>query len=145
MRPFNYVWQYLGKTLAEFAAVLKPYLGSSEPTYKVYTALLTQTGTDAPVATVLENTIGNIWFEYSSPGYYLIKSNTDVFTANKTYTVLQLWGDDGVSPKLGYVSYDTSSELGFTLTDVNGVLSNTLGNNNNPVVFLTSIEIRVYN
>lgn len=26
--------------------------------YKVYTALLTQTGTDAPVATVLENTLG---------------------------------------------------------------------------------------
>lgn len=26
--------------------------------YKVYTALLTQSGTDAPVATVLENTLG---------------------------------------------------------------------------------------
>lgn len=28
--------------------------------YKKYVALLTQSGTDAPVATVLENTIGNI-------------------------------------------------------------------------------------
>lgn len=28
--------------------------------YKVYRALLTQSGTDAPVATVLENTLGNI-------------------------------------------------------------------------------------
>ena len=31
--------------------------------YKVYTALLTQTGTNAPVATVLENTLGGtpVW------------------------------------------------------------------------------------
>ena len=39
-----------------------------EPTYKVYTASLTQTGTDAPVANVLENTIGDIVWTYSSDG-----------------------------------------------------------------------------
>lgn len=39
--------------------------------YKVYTALLTQTGTDAPIATVLENTIGNtITWTRESAGIY---------------------------------------------------------------------------
>lgn len=40
--------------------------------YKVYTALLNQTGTDAPVATVLENTLGlNIIWSYDDVGKYL--------------------------------------------------------------------------
>lgn len=39
--------------------------------YKVYTALLTQTGTNAPVATVLENTLGgDIIWSYSNVGEY---------------------------------------------------------------------------
>jgi hypothetical protein len=38
--------------------------------YKVYTALLTQIGTDAPVATVLENTIGDIIWSYIDVGQY---------------------------------------------------------------------------
>lgn len=53
------------------------------PKYKVYTALLTQTGTNVPVATVLENTIGDIWFTYNSPGGYDINSDA-LFTENKT-------------------------------------------------------------
>jgi len=38
--------------------------------YKVYTALITQTGENAPVATVLENTIGNLIWTRSSAGSY---------------------------------------------------------------------------
>ena len=38
---------------------------------KVYRALLSQTGTDAPVATVLENTLGGVpLWEYDSTGNY---------------------------------------------------------------------------
>jgi hypothetical protein len=37
----------------------------------------------APTAIVLENTIGNIWFEYSSAGTYICRSN-DLFTIDKT-------------------------------------------------------------
>ena len=42
------------------------------PAYKVYSALITQTGTNAPVATILENTIGSIVWRYSqyAPGAY---------------------------------------------------------------------------
>jgi len=39
--------------------------------------------TGAPVATVLENTIGNIWFTYEDVGYYRMNSNT-LFTDGKT-------------------------------------------------------------
>jgi hypothetical protein len=42
----------------------------------------------APIATVLENTIGNIWFTYEQPGYYRINSN-GLFTVNKTYPDLK--------------------------------------------------------
>jgi hypothetical protein len=51
--------------------------------YIVYTALLTQTGTDAPIATVLENTIGNIVWSYSDVGKYLGTLN-GAFPAGKT-------------------------------------------------------------
>lgn len=39
--------------------------------YRVYTALLTQAGTNAPVATVLENTLGftPVWSRYSAGDY----------------------------------------------------------------------------
>jgi len=50
----------------------------------VYKALLTQTGTDAPVATVLENTLGGtpVW-SYSSTGSYTL-TLSGVFTENRT-------------------------------------------------------------
>ncbi len=55
-----------------------------QASYKVYTALLTQTGTDAPVATVLENTLGGtvVWTR-SSAGVY-VGTLTNGFTLNKT-------------------------------------------------------------
>ena len=57
--------------------------GSSKPVdprpYKVYTALLTQSGTSAPVATVLENTTGlNITYQYLLVGQYAIHLNSPV-------------------------------------------------------------------
>ncbi len=41
--------------------------------------------TGAPVATVLENTIGNVWFTYGSVGAYMANSD-GLFTSNKTTT-----------------------------------------------------------
>lgn len=54
------------------------------PTYARYVALLTQTGTDAPVATVLENTLGGtvVWAR-SEEGIYTA-TLAGAFTANKT-------------------------------------------------------------
>jgi len=52
--------------------------------YKVYTALLTQSGTDAPVATVLQNTLGGtvVWTRDDVGDYTATLSSA--FTNNKT-------------------------------------------------------------
>lgn len=45
---------------------------NSTPKYKIYAASLTQTGTNAPVATVLENTLGgDIVWNYEDLGRYI--------------------------------------------------------------------------
>lgn len=68
------------------------------PGFKVYTALLTQTGTDAPTAIVLENTLGETpTFQYNSPGNYSLLTSGSIFTANKTFFISSLSGDLGYS------------------------------------------------
>lgn len=54
------------------------------PTYAKYVALLSQTGTDAPVATVLENTLGGtvVWTRNDAGDY--TGTLAGVFTENKT-------------------------------------------------------------
>lgn len=115
--------------------------GSSyTPPYKVYTALLTQSGTNAPVATVLENTLGftPIW-QRDSPGNYYI-SNAGQFPINKThisslkhaanYTIVS-YAPDGDS-----VWFEASEIIPVSPSNyapIEGLLVN------------ISIEIRVYN
>lgn len=56
-------------------------------TYKVYTALLTQTGTNAPVATVLENTLGGtVVLSRDSAGDYRA-TLAGAFTSGKTFVI----------------------------------------------------------
>ncbi len=82
----NYLKQYTSKTREELINTLnwfdlpfrlKAIFAKEEPSsgtelpYKVYTALLTQSGTDAPVATVLENTLGgDVVWSYVNVGEY---------------------------------------------------------------------------
>jgi len=56
----------------------------SIPAYKEYVALITQTGTDAPVATEVINTIGSITWSRQDVGYYKATSST-LFTSGKTF------------------------------------------------------------
>ena len=44
--------------------------------YKVYTATITQSGTNAPAAIELENDLGVVTFIYQNPGQYLMRSNS---------------------------------------------------------------------
>ena len=93
--------------------------------------------TGAPVATVLENTIGDIWFTYSDVGSYLVNSN-GLFTISKAFLLL-------TNPNVGNgvvatASYNDIDSIGIVFYDnaspyevLNGVLSD------------TPIEIRVYN
>jgi len=57
--------------------------------YKVYTALLTQQEDNDPVATILENTLGEIpvWTRDATGNYYL-DSISNLFTTNKTFTTV---------------------------------------------------------
>lgn len=111
---------------------------ATEP--KVYVALLTQTGTDAPVATVLKNTLGSVpvWSYDVVGGYYLTLSNA--FTANKTNVeaIKLLWKDtalinDDIYCKIGKVSTSVILlETYFGGANANNILNNDF------------IEIKVY-
>jgi hypothetical protein len=94
--------------------------------------------TGAPVVTVLENTIGNIWFTYSSTGTYFINSDT-LFTDDKTTFSINLMGGDIGTGYFCLGEFNGDSSLGITTGspeygEIDDVLSNT-----------TPIEIRVYN
>lgn len=120
------------------------YLEGLARPYKVYTALLTQSGTAAPIATVLENTFtGSISFAYASTGIYEIVSSANEFVLNKTLTQIQLWGDDPKTKgRVGNVQFKGTDKL--LLRNSNAVepgsLTNGIGTND----IITSIEIRVY-
>ena len=109
---------------------------SYEPPYKVYTALLTQSGTNAPVVTVLENTIPgfSITPNRSFPGLYQLNC-TPALDINKVYFDVintQIFSGFIISKEItvgGIVQISTKN--GSTPTD--GILSR------------TPIEIRVYN
>ena len=89
----------------------------------------------APVATVLENTIGNIYFEYRSAGEYACKSNS-LFTENKTTIDIDAYCQNGnPETSLIYRDLDTST---FTIGTYKGGLGNDYLYNNR-------LEIRVYN
>jgi len=58
--------------------------GGSQPL--VYRALLTQTGTDAPTAVVLENTLGEVpTYAYETTAVYFINTVSPIFVAGKTF------------------------------------------------------------
>lgn len=98
--------------------------------YSVYTALLSQTGTDAPVATVLENTLsGAIVWSYSSVGNY-IGTLAGAFTANKTFILLGR-GDSAAVTTNMTIYRNSADEIGVELSE-DDILNN------------TPIEIRVY-
>lgn len=92
----------------------------------------------APEVTVLENTIGNVWFTYDAAGQYYINSN-DLFIENKTFTIVTNnidWFDAGVVPTITLDIQPESSvyiRTGGVDEHYNDVLNN------------VPIEIRVYN
>ena len=59
----------------------------AEPTYKVYRALITQSGTNAPTAIVLENTLGGtpVWSHFDVGIYRLTLAGA--FTVDKTFII----------------------------------------------------------
>ena len=79
----------LGVDTSKVATTYDLMSAAGGASYDVYTALLTQTGTDAPVATVLENTLGGtvVW-TYETSGEYR-GTLSGAFTASKTVLFIQ--------------------------------------------------------
>ena len=101
--------------------------------YKVYTALLTQTGTTAPTETVFQNTLGGVivWTRNGVGDY--IGTLTGAFPVDKTFVF---------SSSLGNSPADI---LQFYKDSVNnvGVLTYS-GAASDDILYYTSVEIRVY-
>jgi hypothetical protein len=85
-----------------------------------YKALLTQTGTDAPVATVLENSLGaTISFTYIDAGTYKIVSSSPILLDAKTI-VVQGAGNTTALASL-WVYRDTDSEWFLEAYDLGNI------------------------
>jgi hypothetical protein len=104
---------------------------------KVYRALLTQSGTNAPVATVLENTLGDIvWTRYSTGVYF--GTLEGMFNQSKTISFISLTtsGNYGTADKLtSFISPAGDLVAVETLLD---------NNVSDGVLYGASIEILVY-
>lgn len=118
--------------IADFAA----------PTYKKYVALLNQSGTTAPVATILENTLGDIVWSYEEVGYYIGTLQGAFSDISKVFLPSVLFYGGAFSlgvpnDKLAQAEVDSDDAISIETTiqgvSVNGYLQN------------TPIEIRVYN
>lgn len=115
------------------------YFIANQTTYLPYGDTLELTAnTGAPVVTVLENTIGNIWFTYSGVGIYSVNSNS-LFIENKTYLPLANIDISLISGVERFLFNGWNSESILTL-------------NNNDASFNSTndigrgyLEIRVYN
>jgi hypothetical protein len=120
---------------------------SNTQPYKVYTALLTQSGTNAPVATVLENTFNETFtFTRIATGIYRIVSANNAFTTGKTFVIMQAittfttgnpvlnqYYNDETVLHPGYIQINTI-DTSFNSAEATFALPN-----------IIPIEIRVYN
>ena len=114
-------------TIASVAAFANTYnLG-----YTVYTALLNQTGTAAPVATILQNTTGGtLTWTRQSAGNYTVTASSALFTANKTIVFVNN-GSNAASTDV--IKWNRTSDTTITLIPtVDGQFTN------------GSFEIRIY-
>jgi hypothetical protein len=112
--------------------------------YKVYTALLTQTGDTAPTSIVLENTLGNVTLQYFDVGYYqiVLENSIDI---NKTFLYIGNGPSSGgriFFEEEGFKTitfFNSTTIVVFSSTDgySSGLSNNELEN--------CPIEIRVYN
>jgi hypothetical protein len=98
--------------------------------------------TGAPVATILENTIGNVWFAYEGEGSYNLNSN-NLLTTNKTSFFITNPANSNV------LDYDNAYLQGFQLTNNTDsfiqIISFYGSNATDGFLNNTPIEIRVYN
>jgi len=120
----NNTW---GQVLNDYLEVSHNTDGTQKALSLVCKGFLTQTGTDAPLFTAIEDTIGGTW-AYSSTGTYTL-TKTNAFTLNKTVPVDDIYIDQSDNLyKINRTSADIMTILTYASTDTttlaNGVLLN---------------------
>lgn len=110
-------------------------------TYKVYIAQIVQSNETAPIATVIQNTIGNISFEYDGVGNYYVVSN-GLFALNKTVPSITpgFWYEGFDNPQIAYTIQNSVDRINIRSFSSPDLSDNILGNAGQSI-----IEIRVYN
>ena len=104
--------------------------------YTVYTALITQAGADAPVATVLQNTTGGtITWTRTSTGRYVATISGTTYTADKT-TVLVTSGGNNDNILRPRITATTAIDW-YNIDSSNNAVSDTIAET-------TTVEIRIY-
>jgi hypothetical protein len=113
------------------------------PAYRVYTALLTQSGTNDPVPTVVDNTLGGVpvWTRAGTAGAYDITLN-GAFPVNKTLIFLTLYGTDADGRYVSQVNYAGSANNNERRIVIKNATTNAFADG---IGALSTIEIRVYN
>ncbi len=111
--------------------------------YKVYTALLTQSGEDAPTAIELENTLGaTISYARDGSGSYNCFASSEIFT-DKTVVIMPNSVSSSVYPR-GLITVYTNlfENLNIFYFSTYDIVSET---DSDDILLRTPIEIRVYN
>lgn len=122
------------QNIAPTQNAVKSYVDAQKP-YKVYTALLTQNGTNAPTAIVLENTLGGevIW-NYEDEGLY----SANLSNGFTDLTFVQISNGN----MNGFISYSYKQNINSIFTETYSLSS---GSTENSALNKATIEIRVYN
>ena len=104
--------------------------------YTVYTALITQAGTAAPVATVLQNTTGGTFtWTRTSTGRYVATISGTTYTADKT-TVLVTSGGNNDNILRPRITATTAIDW-YNIDSSDNAVSDTIAET-------TTVEIRIY-
>lgn len=113
---------------------------SGDGSYKVYTALLTQTGTNAPVAIVLKNTLGYTpMLNYDDVGRYSIVLQNALYLKIYTeYKYINTISNDG-DYTIKVITEDDN------LITISTRVSSTGVHTDLDIIYNFPIEIRIYN
>lgn len=116
-------------------------------TYKVYSALLSQSGTASPSAIILENTLGiNVSWLYTNIGSYTLLADSSLFEQGKVQLIQGSGNTSNLVSLWGY--YNSSTEFiidNYDLGNVGSIYSNVGQSWVDGIMQDQFIEIRVYN
>ncbi len=116
--------------------------GEATPQYKVYSALISQSGTNAPTLVILQNTLEQTVSvnAYSSPGRYSLSVSGNILLNNKTWYTIT---NDNNNRTIAYI--DKSNSLGNTSIVTIDTFSFISSAYVDGILQSTPLEIRVYN